>query len=68
VGVECADIVATLIRLKDGYQAHFRRELRMTFVGATEAHLLAHQISNAVVSVIVAEGKPFPLTWEQRRI
>ncbi|KAG1803905.1 uncharacterized protein HD556DRAFT_1484520 [Suillus plorans] len=57
VDVESADIMAMLLRLKDEYEAHSGRELHLTFAGATEAHLLAHEIS-----------KPFPSTWEQRRI
>ncbi|KAG1739632.1 hypothetical protein EDD22DRAFT_959342 [Suillus occidentalis] len=35
---------------------------------ATEAHLLAHEIAKAGVSVIVTESKRFSSTWEQRRI
>ncbi|KAG2337258.1 hypothetical protein BDR05DRAFT_970469 [Suillus weaverae] len=68
VDVESADIMATLLRLKDEYEAHSARELRMTFAGATEAHLLAHEIARAGVSVIVTQSKPYPSTWEQRRI
>ncbi|KAG2041106.1 hypothetical protein BDR03DRAFT_1089407 [Suillus americanus] len=68
VDVESADIMATLLRLKDEYETHSGRELRMTFTGATEAHLLAHEIARAGVSVIVTQSKPFPSTWEQRRI
>ncbi|KIK33891.1 hypothetical protein CY34DRAFT_98856 [Suillus luteus UH-Slu-Lm8-n1] len=68
VDVESADIMATLLRLKDEYEARSGRDLRMTFAGATEAHLLAHEIAKAGVSVIVTESKPFPSTWEQRRI
>ncbi|KAG1899770.1 uncharacterized protein F5891DRAFT_1036409 [Suillus fuscotomentosus] len=68
VDVESADIMATLLRLKDEYEAHSGRELRMTFAGATEAHLLAYEIARAGVSVIVTQSKPFPSTWEQRRI
>jgi hypothetical protein len=68
VNVESADIMATLLRLKDEYRAHAGRELRMTFSGATEAHLLAHEIAKAGVSVIVTQSKPYPSTWEQRRM
>jgi hypothetical protein len=68
VDVQSADIMATLLRLKDEYEAYSGRELRMTFAGATEAHLLAHEIAKAGVSVIVTESKPFPSTWEQRRM
>ncbi|KAG1765832.1 hypothetical protein EV702DRAFT_1272051 [Suillus placidus] len=68
VDVESADIMATLLRLKDEYEAHSARELRMTFAGATEAHLLAHEIARTGVSVIVTQSKSYPWTWEQRRI
>ncbi|KAG2121914.1 hypothetical protein DEU56DRAFT_89089 [Suillus clintonianus] len=68
VDVESADIMATLLRLKDEYEAHSGRELQLTFACATEAHLLAHEIAKAGVSVIVTQSKPFPFTWEQRRI
>ncbi|KAG2130176.1 uncharacterized protein EDB93DRAFT_1323346 [Suillus bovinus] len=68
VDVESADIMATLLRLKDEYETHSGRELRMTFAGATEAHLLASEIKRAGVSVIVTQSKPFPSNWEQRRI
>ncbi|OAX43849.1 hypothetical protein K503DRAFT_765464 [Rhizopogon vinicolor AM-OR11-026] len=68
VDVENADIMATLLRLKDEYEAHSGEKLRLTFSGATEAHLLAHEIARAGVSVIVTQSKPFPETWEQQRI
>jgi imidazolonepropionase-like amidohydrolase len=68
IDVESADIMATLLQLKDEYEANSGRELRMTFAGATEAHILAHEIARAGVSVIVTQSKPYPSTWEQRRI
>lgn len=68
VDVENADIMATLLQLKDEYEAHSGVELRLTFSGATEAHLLAQEIAGAGVSVIVTQSKPFPETWEQRRM
>ncbi|KAG1742005.1 hypothetical protein EDB19DRAFT_1703499 [Suillus lakei] len=68
VDVENADIMATLLRLKDEYEVHSGRELRMTFAGAIEAHLLAYEIAKTGVSVIVMQSKPYPSTWEQRRI
>jgi hypothetical protein len=68
VDVENADIMATLLRLKNEYEAHSGVELHLTFSGATEAHLLAQEIAGAGVSVIVTQSKPFPETWEQRRM
>ncbi|KAJ7649249.1 hypothetical protein B0H17DRAFT_1163743 [Mycena rosella] len=67
VGVHNADVMATLLLLKDEYDATASHPLRLTFAGALEAHLLASQIGKAGVSVIVAPGRPFPGTWEMRR-
>lgn len=66
--VENVDIMATLLRLKDEYETHSGGKLRLTFSGATEAHLLGHEIARAGVSVIITQSKPFPETWEQRRM
>jgi len=68
VDVENADIMATLLRLKEEFEAHSGVKLRLTFSGATEAHLIAHEIARAGVSVIITQSKPFPDTWEQRRM
>ncbi|OJA11255.1 hypothetical protein AZE42_05686 [Rhizopogon vesiculosus] len=47
VDVENADIMATLLRLKDEFESHSGRRLRLTFSGGTEAHLLVHEIAKA---------------------
>ncbi|CAK5278622.1 unnamed protein product [Mycena citricolor] len=39
----------------------------MAFTGAFEAHLLATDITQAGVSVVIAPRKPFPATFEMRR-
>ncbi|KAF4615672.1 hypothetical protein D9613_012510 [Agrocybe pediades] len=68
ISVESADIMSTLIHLKKEVEDETGDELKMTFSGATEAHLLANQIANAGVSVILTSPRPFPGTWDQRRI
>lgn len=40
----------------------------MTLSGATEAHLLAKEIGEAGVGVIFVSSRPFPTTWEQKRV
>ncbi len=40
----------------------------MTFAGAAEAHLLAAEIGYAGIGVIVVPSRPFPATWELRRM
>ncbi|KAF9460668.1 carbohydrate esterase family 9 protein [Collybia nuda] len=68
VNVDSADIMATLLKLKSEFEASNGRAIRMTFVGATEAHLLAHQIGSANVSVVVTSPRPYPGYWESQRI
>ncbi|KAJ7075534.1 hypothetical protein B0H15DRAFT_894200 [Mycena belliarum] len=68
IKVHNADIMATLLHLKGEFDALSTSSLRMTFAGATEAHLLAAEIGAAGVSVILAPARPYPATWDQRRI
>ncbi|KAL4067994.1 hypothetical protein J3A83DRAFT_3786026 [Scleroderma citrinum] len=68
VDVNNADIMATLLRLKAEYESRTSKPLRLTFAGAQESHLLANEIASAGVSVIVTRPKPYPETWDKRRI
>ncbi|KAJ6512303.1 hypothetical protein DFH09DRAFT_1197532 [Mycena vulgaris] len=68
IRVHNADIMATLLRLKGEFESFSSSSLRMTFAGATEAHLLAPQIGAAGVSVIVAPARPYPESWDYRRV
>ncbi|KAJ7607296.1 hypothetical protein DFH06DRAFT_1380161 [Mycena polygramma] len=68
VTVHNADIMATLLVLKSEFDAVHGDSLRITFAGATEAHLLASHIGAARVSVILAPARPYPETWDYRRI
>jgi hypothetical protein len=60
--------MATLLNLKSEYEEFNGKTLRLTFVGASEAHLLADEIGNANVSVILTSPRPFPGYWEKRRM
>ncbi|KAF9259723.1 carbohydrate esterase family 9 protein [Marasmius fiardii PR-910] len=74
ITVQNADIMASLIKLKKEVEELLVSEnqgnqrLRITFAGAAEAHLLAPEIAQARVGVIVAPTRPFPTTWESLRI
>ncbi|KAI9060397.1 carbohydrate esterase family 9 protein [Trametes sanguinea] len=68
VHVHSADTIASIIALKAEVEAQLGKKIRVTLVGATEAHLLAKEISDAGVGVLVAPTRPFPRTWDQRRI
>ncbi|TFK32813.1 hypothetical protein BDQ12DRAFT_691931 [Crucibulum laeve] len=67
INVESADIMATLVRLKGEIEEETGNKLHVTFVGATEAHVLAGEIAKAGISVVVAP-RPYPGTWEKKRI
>ncbi|KAJ7268559.1 hypothetical protein C8J57DRAFT_1325544 [Mycena rebaudengoi] len=68
IRVHNADIMASLLRLKSEWEELAKNQLRMTFAGATEAHLLAAEIAAAGVSVILFPARPYPGTWDTRRI
>lgn len=68
VGVESADIMATLLRLKSEIEAGKGKGLQMTFVGATESHILAKEIAAANVGVLITPPRSYPYDWERRRM
>ncbi|KAF8070512.1 carbohydrate esterase family 9 protein [Lyophyllum atratum] len=68
VQVQSADVMASLIHLKQEVEKQNGNAIRLTFTGASEAHLLAKEIGAAGVGVILAPSRPFPGTWESRRI
>ncbi|KIK64817.1 hypothetical protein GYMLUDRAFT_160592 [Collybiopsis luxurians FD-317 M1] len=60
--------MASLIRLKEDAEKEFGSPIRMTFTGASEAHLLAKEIGGAGVGVIISPARPFPSLRESKRI
>ncbi|KAJ6468411.1 carbohydrate esterase family 9 protein [Mycena sanguinolenta] len=63
-----ADIIASLILLKREVEYAKGKTMQMTIAGATEAHLLAPELGEAGVGVILNPARPFPSVWEMRRI
>ncbi|KAG8730747.1 hypothetical protein FRC11_005897, partial [Ceratobasidium sp. 423] len=68
VTVHKADDMATLLELKSEIEDLTSVPLRVTFAGATEAHLIAKEIAAAGVGVIVIPTRSFPASWDQARI
>lgn len=68
VEVHNADIMATLIQLKGEVEEKIAGPIQMTFTGAEEAHLLAKQIGDAGIGVILTPSRPFPSVWESKRM
>jgi hypothetical protein len=67
VHVNSADIVANLIQIKADYEETTEKRLQLTFAGGAEAHLIAGEIAEAGVSVIVMRPRPYPGTWDRSR-
>ena len=68
VSVESADAIASVIELKREIEAETGQDLKLTSSGATEAHLLAKEISEAKIGVIIRRSRSFPEEWEYRRM
>ncbi|KAJ7183153.1 carbohydrate esterase family 9 protein [Mycena filopes] len=68
VEAHSADIIATLILLKREVEHAKGRTMQMTITGAAEAHLLARELGEARVGVILNPARSFPYLWEDRRI
>ena len=68
VDAHSADIIATLILLKEEVEKVKGRPLKLTITGASEAHLLAKELGTANVGVIVNPARPFPTLFEDRRM
>jgi hypothetical protein len=68
IDVHSADIMASLINLKKEIETKHRTLIQVTFAGASEAHILAKEIGAAKVGVILTPARPFPATWNSRRM
>ncbi|GBE80175.1 predicted protein [Sparassis crispa] len=68
IDVASADIMVTLLKLKAQIEEERGSTLRMVFARATEAHLIASEIAQAKVGVILDPVRPFPQIWDERRI
>lgn len=68
VQVQNADIIASLIELKKEIHTRTGTDIQLTVAGADEAHLLAKELGEAGVGVILTPSRPFPSDWESKRI
>jgi len=68
VHTHSADIIATLIVLKKEVERHTKKGIKLTIAGGGEAHLLAKELGKANIGVVLNPVRPFPASWESRRI
>lgn len=59
--------MATLLQLKEEIETVSNATLHMVFAGATESHLIAPELAEAGVGVILAPLRSFPRLWDQKR-
>ncbi|WVQ99842.1 hypothetical protein IAU59_006985 [Kwoniella sp. CBS 9459] len=64
VNVDKADSIATLIRLK----TEVAEKAKITVLGGQEAWLVADELAEADIGVIVAPVRSYPGDWDSRRI
>jgi hypothetical protein len=68
VTAHSADVIASLIALKKEVEETKKAVMKLTIVGASEAHLLAAELAEAHVGVFLNPPRQFPYTWEHMRI
>ncbi|KAI0635342.1 carbohydrate esterase family 9 protein [Trametes polyzona] len=68
IHVQSADAIASIIALKYEVEERVERGIKVTLIGATEAHLLAKELGEANIGVVISPTRPFPHHWEKRRL
>ncbi|TFK75384.1 carbohydrate esterase family 9 protein [Pluteus cervinus] len=63
-----ADIIATLILLKREIELETQHTIKLTIAGGAEAHLVAKELAEENIGVILNPSRSYPYTWESRRI
>jgi len=63
-----ADVIATLLDLSDELSQLYGCKVKLTISGGAEAHLLAKELGQAGVGVILTRPRPFPLKWSGRNM
>ncbi|KZT52272.1 carbohydrate esterase family 9 protein [Calocera cornea HHB12733] len=67
LSVNNADIMSTVILLKHEIEAQFSSSMKLSFAGASEAWMIAKNIADAEIGVIIAPSRATPLEWPSRR-
>lgn len=68
VTAHSADVIASLLALKQEVEDKAGHVIKLTILGGSEAHLLAKELSDAEVGVILNPVRPYPYNWEDRRM
>lgn len=68
VETHSADIIATIILLKEDIEAEMGQAMKITILGGGEAHLLAEELVGADIGVVVSPPRPLAYSWDYRRV
>jgi hypothetical protein len=68
IHTQSADVISSVLMLKQEVEKTTGQQTKFTIVGAREAHLLAKELGNARVGVILVPFRPYPTNWESRRM
>lgn len=64
-----ADVIATLIALKQKLEEEMQSEIKMTITGAHEAHMLSKELAKAKIGVILTPDRvALVRPWEGQRV
>ena len=59
VATDNADIIVTIVHLKQELETEIGNRIKVTIVGGAEAHILAHELAGAGVGVILTPPRPY---------
>lgn len=59
VSTNNADIIATVVNLKEEIEAEIGSKVKVTILGGAEAHIIAHELARANVGVILTPPRPY---------
>jgi len=68
VDTDNADVIATLLDLLHEFTDSSESKIRLTIAGGAEAHLLAKELGQAGVGVILTRPRPFPSLWSGKEM
>jgi imidazolonepropionase-like amidohydrolase len=67
LSVHSADAISALVRLKSTVESASKTPLRLVVLGAAESYLVAKELADADVAVVLAPLLPWAQSWDQRR-
>lgn len=75
IAADSADVIALIVRLKATVEVAIAKavttasapKLRFVIIGGAESHIVASEIADAGISVVLAPLLPHAQTWDQRR-